>query len=127
MSTAEALANEHGVDEKTIRRDGKTINAADNHDATAIGLDIIKTSETGGGTSADYLTARLKRDQRGPRGVSDHEQQLLTDLVVPGLVMPARARPRPVCSGGIRASAPAEIALFCSKKRCLTDFIEHRC
>jgi hypothetical protein len=41
--------------------EGKTINAADNHDPNP-SPDIIKTSDTGAGTSADYLTARLKRD-----------------------------------------------------------------
>jgi hypothetical protein len=43
------------------RLEGKTINAADNHDPNP-SPDIIRTSETGHGTSADYLTARLKRD-----------------------------------------------------------------
>ena len=43
------------------RFEGKTINAADNHDPNP-SPDIIRTSETGYGTSADYLTARLKRD-----------------------------------------------------------------
>lgn len=44
------------------RFEGKTINAADNHDGTTVGVDIINTRSLGAGTSADYLTARLKRD-----------------------------------------------------------------
>ncbi len=63
MLQAEGLAERLRKIRRRIKRlEGKTINAADNHDATAIGLDIIKTSEAGGGTSADYLAARLKRD-----------------------------------------------------------------
>jgi hypothetical protein len=44
------------------RLEGKTINAADNHDGANIGGDIITSNSTNKGTSADYLTARLKRD-----------------------------------------------------------------
>lgn len=43
------------------RLEGKTINAADNFNPEDR-LDIVKASEAGAGNSADYLTARLKRD-----------------------------------------------------------------
>jgi hypothetical protein len=62
MLQAEGLAERLRKIRRRIKRlEGKTINAADNHDPNP-SPDIIRTSETGHGTSADYLTARLKRD-----------------------------------------------------------------
>ena len=62
MLQAEGLADRLRKIRRRIKQlDGKTINAADNHDPNP-SPDIIRTSETGHGTSADYLTARLKRD-----------------------------------------------------------------
>ncbi len=63
MLEAEGLAERLRKIRRRVKKlEGKTINAADNHDATTIGLDIVKTSETGAGNAADYLAARLKRD-----------------------------------------------------------------
>lgn len=62
MLEAEGLADRLRKIRRRIKKlEGKTINAADNHDPNP-SPDIIRTSETGHGTSADYLTARLKRD-----------------------------------------------------------------
>lgn len=62
MLKAEGLADRLRKIRRRIKQlEGRTINAADNHDPNP-SPDIIRTSETGYGTSADYLTARLKRD-----------------------------------------------------------------
>ena len=62
MLQAEGLAERLRKIRRRVKQlEGKTINAADNHNPKP-SLDIIKTSEAGGGTSADYLAARLKRD-----------------------------------------------------------------
>lgn len=63
MLQAEGLAERLRKIRRRIKRlEGKTINAADNHDGTAVGVDIVNTRSLGAGNSADYLTARLKRD-----------------------------------------------------------------
>jgi hypothetical protein len=62
MLEAEGLAERLRKIRRRVKKlEGKTINAADNHNPNP-SPDIIRTSETGHGTSADYLTARLKRD-----------------------------------------------------------------
>lgn len=61
MLQAEGLAERLRKIRRRIKQlEGKTINAADG--PVPRNLDIIKVSESGAGTSADYLTARLKRD-----------------------------------------------------------------
>lgn len=61
MLQAEGLAERLRKIRRRIKQlEGKTINAADG--PVPSNLDIIKVSESGAGTSADYLTARLKRD-----------------------------------------------------------------
>lgn len=61
MLLQEGLADRLRKIRRRIKRlEGKTINAADG--PVPANLDIIKVSERGAGTSADYLTARLKRD-----------------------------------------------------------------
>ena len=62
MLDAEGLADRLRKIRRRIKKlDGKTINAANG--PVAKDLDIIQVSVNGGGgTSADYLTARLKRD-----------------------------------------------------------------
>lgn len=61
MLQAEGLAERLRKIRRRIKQlEGKTINAADG--PVPSNLDIIKVSENGAGTSADYLTARLKRD-----------------------------------------------------------------
>ena len=63
MLDAEGLADRLRKIRRRIKKlDGKTINAANNHDPTVSSGDIINTRSLGAGTSADYLTARLKRD-----------------------------------------------------------------
>ena len=63
MLQAEGLAERLRKIRRRIKQlEGKTINAADNHDPTSSSVDIINTRSLGAGTSADYLTARLKRD-----------------------------------------------------------------
>jgi len=62
MLQAEGLADRLRKIRRRIKQlDGKTINAADSHRPRVSG-DIITSNSTGKGTSADYLTARLKRD-----------------------------------------------------------------
>lgn len=62
MLEAQGLAERLRKIRRRVKQlDGKTINAADNHDPHPSG-DIITSNATGKGTSADYLTARLKRD-----------------------------------------------------------------
>ena len=65
--TKKEMMKAEGLEERVRRMkqraealEGKTINAADG--PVPSNLDIVKVSETGAGTSADYLTARLKRD-----------------------------------------------------------------
>ncbi len=61
MLEAEGLAERLRKIRRRVKKlEGKTINAADG--PVPPNLDIIKVSETGAGTSADYLTARIKRD-----------------------------------------------------------------
>jgi hypothetical protein len=63
MLQAEGLADRLRKIRRRIKQlDGKTINAADNYDPSPGSLDIVKASRMGAGNSADYLTARLKRD-----------------------------------------------------------------
>ena len=62
MLEAEGLAERLRKIRRRVKQlEGKTINAADNHNPKPTG-DIITSNETGKGTSAAYLTARLKRD-----------------------------------------------------------------
>ena len=62
MLQAEGLAERLRKIRRRIKQlEGKTINAADNHNPRP-SPDIVKTSEAGSGNAADYLTARLKRD-----------------------------------------------------------------
>ena len=63
MLQAEGLAERLRKIRRRIKQlEGKTINAADNHDPTASSVDIVNTRSLGAGNAADYLTARLKRD-----------------------------------------------------------------
>ena len=63
MLEAEGLAERLRKIQRRVKKlEGKTINAADNHNPTVSSVDIINTRSLGAGTSADYLTARLKRD-----------------------------------------------------------------
>ena len=63
MLDAEGLADRLRKIRRRIKKlDGKTINAANNHNPTASSVDIVNTRSLGAGNAADYLTARLKRD-----------------------------------------------------------------
>ena len=62
MLEAEGLADRLRKIRRRIKKlEGKTINAADNHDPRPSD-DIVISRSTGLGNAADYLTARLKRD-----------------------------------------------------------------
>ena len=62
MLQAEGLAERLRKIRRRIKQlEGKTINAADNHDPRPSD-DIVISRSTGLGNAADYLTARLKRD-----------------------------------------------------------------
>ena len=62
MLQAEGLAERLRKIHRRIKRlEGKTINAADNHNPRPSG-DIVTSNGLGKGNAADYLTARLKRD-----------------------------------------------------------------
>ena len=62
MLQAEGLAERLRKIRRRVKQlEGKTINAADNHDPKP-SVDIVNTRSLGAGNAADYLTARLKRD-----------------------------------------------------------------
>ena len=62
MLQAEGLAERLRKIRRRIKRlEGKTINAADNHNPRPSG-DIVTSNGLGKGNAADYLTARLMRD-----------------------------------------------------------------
>ena len=62
MLQSEGLAERLRKIRRRIKQlEGKTINAADNHDPKPSG-DIVTSNGLGKGNAADYLTARLKRD-----------------------------------------------------------------
>lgn len=59
----EAVESQLGIDvsDRCTKLDGKTINAGNNPNPNRSG-DIVTSNPTGKGNSADYLTARIKRD-----------------------------------------------------------------
>ena len=62
MLDAEGLADRLRKIRRRIKKlDGKTINAANNHNPNPSPY-IVRTGDAGHGNAADYLTARLKRD-----------------------------------------------------------------